>query len=507
MQKTLALVSLLALTIAAVPGCASDDSPPPLASAEPPTFVKESVRVDQHFSDTAMVEDAKITLPADAANQASLGAIKVGSILAGNRGVGIGDELSESNPYGFLRRVTSITPSGSSVVLETVNVDIADWVASGRLDYINSDPLFDFSTTDGTSSQSLDVLGEPTPKTEKGRVDKEVPVDKELGEDKEEKKKRAKFPGKFTSKFSNAKLKLNGAFDGYFERKGTSADFRAKLSVDPKLTFFYEFGLKTQATKEVPYSWKSEVWKGKSVKFKVAAGPIPITIKLTPELQCGLSMSAAINTVTQVTLGAHAAIGAEGHASVGGDHTLKELNDKPSLSEPKFDVVSVEGKGSVTGNCHITARIQVLLFDTAGLVVHVGPYGEVTANACLRFSPQQKIDRVTSGFGLTQKQGIYLEASARIQIPEDVWFIGGDGKEWEILKGRDIPIGNEHYLYGAKGAGQFCKSSCTGQPDGYICIADLMTSELLTCSGGQSTASKTCPKGCSATSDTIMSCD
>jgi hypothetical protein len=208
-----------------------------------------------------------------------------------------------------------------------------------------------------------------------------------------------------------------------------------------------------------------------------------------------------------VTLGAHAAIGAEGHASIGGDHTLKELNDTPSLSAPKFDVVSVEGKGSVTGNCHITARVQVLLFDTAGLVVKVGPYGEVTANACVLFTPQQKINRVTAGFGLTQKQGIYLEASARIQIPEDVWFIGGDGKEWTILKGRDIPIGDEHYLYGAKDAGKFCKGSCTGAPDGYLCIGDLVTSELLTCSAGKATESKKCPKGCSSTSDTIYSCD
>ena len=105
-------------------GCADDAQGPAVMESEatvdphdaafetpsPAILAPEAVNADQHFADTVVVSDDRLTLPT-AGNEAVIAKLKTGSILAGNRSsvAPAIEEESAPNPLGFLRRVVSVT--------------------------------------------------------------------------------------------------------------------------------------------------------------------------------------------------------------------------------------------------------------------------------------------------------------------------------------------------------------------------------------------------------------
>jgi hypothetical protein len=459
---------------ALVPGCAEEPPADPFATPMAPTFVPESVNVDQHFADTVTVEASQLVVPIDAANEAFLGRIKVGSIVAGNRNNNVAPDVElvdTKNPYGFLRRVKDVQRAADKVTLITEQAELSDWIDEGDLDFTDSPSLFEGAGTVAPMDAPLQLQGGVQPAAGGSST---APVNSNLDDP----------SNKFKLKISNGSFTLNAKHDGYFKKRTKfrvpyKVEFRTHLVLDPSASI----DITASATRNIPLS-QSKTWTGKSRAIPIG-GPIPITIRFEPELSCGVAASGSVAVTTRAQVKGHAAAGVEGKVGIS-DFDFNDLSEAPSVERPTLSLVSVDGAASITASCKLLAVPVVLAFDAIGIKGKIGPVVGVTAEVCASYDVNNK--DVAANFSMYGSLGLAGEFSGRVQVP----FLGF-GKDFKLA---DVSLdGPRYYFVGSKDsctAGDPCKNLS----DGEHCVDVSTKPALVDCVAKKTKSRKACPNLC-----------
>lgn len=473
------LAAAFPLSMMILPGCASEDTGPapkdvdPFSVQKAPTFVKESVNVDQKFADSTVVSDDHLVVIL-AGNEAILDKVEVGSIIAGNRSSNP-DLNTSKNPYGFLRRVTGKKVEGGSVTLTTERAELADWIEEGDLIY--SDPRSVFGDDSILIKESS--LGIRADSDSSGSAT--APLNSTI-EGNETTSADGKLKAKPFVKLANASVSMNAKFDGYFKVRKTvvvptAVQFKSLLTMNPTVSADIEAGVKVvggDSGSSIPL-WEGS-WDGPSVKIPIG-GPIPLTLRFEPRLKCSLSATGSVSATVHATIGAHAAVGFEGGAGTSG-FDWKDLSEAPDLGTPTFKLVGVQGKAGMSAECALLAVPVLLAFDAVGIQGEIGPYVSLDANACVTLNTTNGAT-VTTDFSLYEQHGLAGEFGGRVQIP----FLN---------KGKDFELASVHFLKSEPrylvGDDKACKipveDSCEGKDDGFYCSSLAAYSGFL-CERGQ----------------------
>jgi hypothetical protein len=461
---------------ALVPGCADEAEPDPFATPMAPTFMPEAVNVDQHFADTVTVEESQLVVPIDAGNEAFLGRIKIGSIVAGNRNNNVApdvDLVDTKNPYGFLRRVKEVVRAADKVTLVTEPAELSDWIDEGDLDFTESPSLFEGAGGVVPKDAQLDLQGKAKPASGGSAT---APVNSNLDDP----------SNKFKFSISNGSFTLNAQHDGYFKKRTRfkipyKVEFRTRLVVDPSASIDITAG----AARTIPLS-KTKTWKGKSRAIPIG-GPIPITVRFEPELSCSVQASGSVTVTTRAQIKAHAAAGVEGKIGIS-DFDFTDLSEAPTVDKPTLSLVSVNGAASITGECELLAVPVVLAFDAIGLKGKVGPVVGVTAEVCASYDVQNQ--DVSANFSMYGSLGLAADLSARVQVP----FLGF-GKDFELADKRIK--GPRYYFVGSKDS---CSAAdaCKNLPDGEHCVDVATKPALVECVAKKTKSRKACPNVCTS---------
>jgi hypothetical protein len=499
----------LAVLTAAAPGCSSSDDTSSSDSAKkkdiyaekrPPVLVNEAVNADQAFADDAVVADDSITIPT-AGHEAMIAKIKEGTVLAGNRtSKPLADDAQDlgPNPYGFLRKVKSISVVGPNTVLKTEKASLDEWLQDGDIDWSSTKSLLDGTVqiappdADGktVTTKSLHILTEDSKETNTSGSGSAA-INATLGS------------GGVGVKVSNAQFTMGAKYEGYMKVRykelrflpdpPTGVAYKSLLTLDPEVSADIEFKVTGSAT------LAETEWNTRAFAVPLP-GPVPTTLRLEPTIKCSLAAGGEISVVINAKIGAHAATGFQGDAGF----THFDLDDisQPATPTGGFTFKSVNGKVAVTGKCEIQAKPILLAFDAIGLQGKIGPYVSIAGNACGGASA----GGANGGFTLTEEHGISGEFGGRIQVP-----VIGVGKDFEGL-GIEIPLG-EHYLVGSE---KTCEApeappsqdSCEGKSDGFHC-SEVNAYGGIVCQGGQIASGLQCDsvdKKCTGGTATTINC-
>ncbi|MFO0734273.1 MAG: hypothetical protein U0270_00265 [Labilithrix sp.] len=436
-------------------GCTNDvGALPPLSSDGRVVFHEDVVNVSATFSDTAIVTEDRVVVPAS-----MVGKIDRGSIVAGDRA-----STGTSNPYGFLRRVIDVqrdVPKEGQVTLLTTKAELADWIHSGRVDF-------------GSPRSALTgklVMNAPTTKSLEVRAEK---VDKTEATDSNEASAETEFDADFgnTLKITNTSFKMNASFKGFIDvRREEGAllprkvAMSASLDLAPAVAFDIELGIKGEVSQA--RSWKA------MMGILPLPGAIPLTLRFTPEMKCTLSASGDGKLTVGANLDARSTVGFAGEA-FGGDLDITNLSQAPTMKST-IAAKEVEGTANVAAECEVVAVLELLAFDSVGFTGRMGPSEKITATSCVVASKQGS----KTGFTVVAERALNETIGVRVDIPL-----------LDIDKQRDLmtfsqTIGEPLYLVGNK---ETCEApaydSCAGKPDGLHC-SELVESSGYVCEGGQ----------------------
>lgn len=497
----------LAVLVAAAPGCSSTDDSSEgkkkdiFADKREPVLVNEAVNADQSFADDAVVADDSITIPT-AGHEKILAKIKEGTILAGNRtSKPIADDAPDlgPNPYGFLRKVKSVTTDGANTILKTDKATLDEWLQDGDIDFGSTKSLLDGSVQiapaydkEGNviTTKALHILTDDNREANTSGSGSAA-INATIGD------------AGAGVKISNAQFKLGAKYEGYMKVRykelrflpdpPTGVAYKSLLTLDPEVSADIEFkvsGSKSLAEKE---------WNTRAIVIPLP-GPVPTTLRLEPTIKCGVAAGGEISVVINAKIGAHAATGFQGDAGF----THFDLDDisQPATPTGGFTFKSVNGKVALTGKCEILAKPILLAFDAIGLQGKIGPYVSVSANVCGGANG----NGVNPGFTVTEEHGISGEFGGRIQVP-----VIGVGKDFEGL-GIEIPLG-EHYLVGSEKSCEApepppSQDSCEGKSDGFHC-SEVNAYGGIVCQGGQIASGLQCDsvdKKCTGGTTTTINC-
>ena len=474
MKPSRLALGLAVSAFALLQGCSStDDGPAPHSSDDdafkervPVTFVQGSVNADHAFSNAvdATAED-KLVVPT-AGNDAILAKLTPGTILAGDRAqasVNSTDVAASKNPFGFLRKVTGSRQDGANTVIETQPATLDEWIENGDIVYSDSTSLFSTEATQ-IGTRTLEIQSDSGGGTGSGSATL-------AGDIEGEEVSGPNFKIKPKISLSNGTLQVNAKYDGYFKVRTfigipRKVELKSLLTVDPVIgtdltvgaqVVGSESGLHLGTTPGITIAEKSFDMPG--VVIPIAA-PIPITVRFHPRLKCSLAGNGSATATVRAELRAHAAVGFEASASLGGIDS-KDLSESPTLN-PTLQFKGGQIKATISAECEIVAVPEVLAFDAVGLSGEVGPYMDLNLDGCLNLNEQTQ--SVDGGFTLSEEHGLQLQFSARAQLP-----VVGIGKDFPLLTVHTAKS-DPKYLVGDK---QTCelktKDSCDGRTDGFYC--------------------------------------
>jgi hypothetical protein len=463
----------LALVLASFLGLAACGAPEQAPSSSPsqdvkgkgadkpmaPVLMPDVVTADQQFADAVEVKDDRLVI-ATAGHEEMIAKIAVGSVLAGDRSSKPVAPTAGSigpNPYGFLRRVKSITTEGANTIIATRKASLDEYLKEGDIVFGKGQRSLLGTKTSGSSlkTKTLHLLDEDNQEGS-GSGSASVEMNASLGD------------GGIGVTVSGASLNLNAAFDGYFKVRyrptpalpdpPTGVSYKAKLTLDPQ--FVADIEISGSAEGELG----KKDWKGPEIVVPLPS-PVPVTLRLAPELECTVSITGTTSYGFNVRLGAHSVDGYEGDA--GFDHF--DLNDISEAATADGAITLTSAAGKVTGSakCALRAVPAILIFDALGINGKIGPYVSINAEICRGTNANGS----QAAFTVFEEHGLSGEFDGRVQIP-----LLAAGKDFKAL-GIELPLGRK-YL---KGDENSCEAkaadSCVGKADGLYC------SELTTYGG------------------------
>lgn len=489
--------AIVVLGLSGAQGCASEPAGPAPLDAErrPVTFVPEAVNVGQGFADAVTVEDDRLVVPS---SRRELANIEVGSIVAGNRSSLPVDSDANHNPLGFLRKVTGITTEGTRTVLATEKAQLVDWIADGDLDY--SDVTSLLPEGDDDDDGSLRTQANKKKKTADELAAKEGGEGNGEADLASEAEGESSDPGaarlKASFKLTKAKFSFNAKFYGHVHTHKTlgvtrGADFDAGLKLKPTLTTEIELAVRLGAGEKAEDAIKlfEKSWKPLKKAIVIPLpGPVPATLTFEPEIKCSLSAKGAVSTKATATIGTEAEFGVKGNVDLPLSYNAHEHHVLPTKLTTTFSVVS-SAQAELTAKCAILVNPSVATFDTAQIKGQIGPYLQLTAEACSQTN--QTTGASASAIRIYEQHGLQGELKARVQFP-----LIHKGKDFDLLKFA-TKASSRHYLVGdatsctAPQAKEPEMESCAGLSDGFHCSTDIPWSGRM-CVGGQIAFGKQC---------------
>ena len=489
LRQVLPLAALVLVACAA--GCSSSsDGQPPQDNPdfETPKAVSlrpESVKANQHFSNSVSVEDGRLVLTMDADNETAMTTVKVGTIIAGNRDTATPDLTMSKNPYGFLRRVTGISRSGNQTILTTEKANLEDWMEEGDIFMGEGQrSMFEEGPAPLTQSENIHILGGSAGGAQPGSTEGASLE----GDDKSDPTKKVTV--RPFAKITNTKWALNAKYDGEFKLRKTlfvpTGVKRAKalLTMDPAVSADIEIGVRVTGggtaiggPNGYPIASMDKTWNGTSVVIPLEAG-IPLTVRFTPQLKCAVSLQGSASVKFRAQLQVHAAAGFLYDGSFHDLSQAPKLN--PSFLHPVSGKVEIDG----TAECDLLMVPAVLAFDAVGLEGKVGPYVSLNANACVLYDAITS--KTTLGLDAYEQHGLYGEFAGRVQVP-----VLGVGKDFSLLTWHGLKS-KPAYIFGdANTCDVQSKDSCQGKKDGFYC-SQLESYSGYYCQGGSLVAGRQC---------------
>ena len=386
MKTTRFLGAVLLAGCSVVAGCSTDVDPGPVKGRSreraPIVLDDDAVLAPGRVSDSAIVEEGKISLPKTAANQAWADKLRAGKVIAGDRDKKSADLADSKNPYGFLRKVVSVR-DGDPIVILTERAELPDLLEGDLVFGAGASSIFDDTSDEGgLGTRNIRPLAN----------NDNAGSSKGSG--------RAPIVGELKSDFGPVVRLSEGTF-------GLDADFvaemkvrkwwmiptglekaSAKLTLNPRASVIIEVGGKVSAQRPDGGSF-TKTWEGPSVPIPLG-GPIPLTLRLRPEVTCSVALGGEITARGRAHLSGRAAAGFTYQ-----NNDMQPIYEPPTLT-PGFDFIGVQGKASLSGECTIQAVVSLLAFDAAGLEGKIGPYASLTAEVCAAYG-QGGAERVVQG--------------------------------------------------------------------------------------------------------------
>lgn len=407
-RRRLAAVPLaLALPLVVLACSAEAEGPEPGSEAdfatERPVALRgagEAKKLPQAFSDVVEVLDESLVVPIDARTQPVLDGLRAGMVIAGNRDVSTPDLSRSKNPSGYLRRVVSIRREGDRAEVRTSRAYLNELIGAGDLVFSATAPSPSIFEDAPTVGSGLRLAGPETPSVGAGEVAANVAFAPPAG--------NVTFAP--LVKVHDAKLSLGAKVEGRIQlREALGVPLgiqRASLRVALTPTFGadVEYGAKVTSAQSQVGGSLNETWEGPSVPIPIG-GPIPLTVRLRPEVSCKLTVRGEVTVTSRIALTGQASAAFE---YFGG--TDVRANATPPRLEADHRFVGVRGKAGLDGECAVQGVVSLLAFDAVGIEAKLGPFGRVTAEACVTSEP-------SGGFVAFETHGLRADAQARIQIP------------------------------------------------------------------------------------------
>lgn len=496
------VLPLAALVIAAfASGCSSSsadsqqDEMPDFTTPKAVSLRPGSVKASQHLASSVSVEDGRLVITMDAENETALSAVKVGTVIAGNRDTQTADLTLSKNPYGFLRRVKDIQRNGNQAILVTEPANLEDWMEEGDIFMGDGQrSIFEDSSAPGTQSAQVHILGGSAGSAQPGSSE-EASLEGDEATDPTKQLKVRPY-----AKVTNTKWALNAKYDGAFQLRKSwfipTGVKRAKalLTMDPTVSADIEVGVRVTGggtaiggPNGYPVASMDKTFTGKSIMIPIDAG-IPVTLRFEPQLKCSISLQGSASAKFRAQLQVHAAAGFLY------DGSFHDLSQPPSINPSFLHPVDAKVELDGTAECDLLMVPAVLAFDAVGLEGKVGPYVSLNANACVLYDATTS--KTSFGFDAYEQHGLYGEFAGRVQVP-----VLGVGKDFSLITWHGLKSDPAYFVGNASSCNVQSKDSCDGKADGFYC-SELVSYSGYYCEGGTISlgrqcddASKTCKSG------------
>ncbi len=476
----LALTGLLA-------ACASSSGPDPLATGggagsdpdfatpKPVALRAEAVKASAHFADSAVVEDGKVTVPADAENQKILDRLAPGAILAGNRDSRSADLATSKNPYGFLRKVLSVSRAGDKAVVLTEQAYLNQLIDEGDLVWDGSPRASIFEDGELVTKQNVGLRGPSGASSGSGQTTANATLEDASAQN-------VKF--RPVVKISNTRIGVDTTFAGELKfRKALGIPYgvqraNARLDLDPVIAADLEYGARVMSAQSQAGGSLYKSYESPSVPIPIG-GPIPLTVRLRAEINCSLTIQGEVTATSRLSLRGHTAAGFRYE----GGTDLQTIYEEPRL-QATHDFLGVSGKAGIIGECAVQAVVSLLAFDAVGLEGKVGPFGAITGEVCATYSDQG----VSGGFALYEQHGLRVNATGRLQVPG----LAYPSVNKDLFGFKPLKSDPRYFVGSAETCKLKSKDSCTDKPDGLYC-SELAAGSSYLCRTGQIAGGQQCP--------------
>lgn len=474
------VVAGLGVVSLGIAACGGVEDPPALDSVDftapvPVAFRPEAVRAPQTFADVAKVSANEIRVPRSGASAEVLARVVPGTILASNRSA---SAANTENPYGFLRKVVEVKTVGEEAVLVTEPAYLDQLLSEGDLVWGEggTPSIFGDDPAPGVQTKA------PTPS---GVANGSTTFGGEYEADPDPKVKFRPVVG-----VSNAKISLGTKFTGELKlRKALGIPYgvkraSARVDFDPLVAADFRYGVKVVSAASSQGGALDKRWEGPSVAIPVS-GPIPMTVRLRPELRCTLTVTGEVSATSRLELRGHAAAG----FVYDGGTDIQVVNEPPTLSA-QHQFLGVTAKAGMTGECTVQAVVSLLAFDAAGFEVKLGPYAQLTGEACVTVGNGGDVG---GGFALWEQHGLRIDAGGRLQVPG----LGFPSVSKDLLTLRPIKSDPHYFVGNANTCTPNAKDTCVGKVDGLYC-SELAAFGAYACKNGSIVGGQQCasPKVC-----------
>lgn len=471
-----------------VVGCSSEpvDSGSPRSEKRAPIVLDENAVLAPHgVSDSAIVEDGQISLPKTKANQAWAADLRKGMVIAGDRDTKTANLETSKNAYGFLRKVVSVK-DGDPIVISTERAELPDLLEGDLVFGSGQASIFDRDDADDIDTKTLRPLANNDNDKSKGSGSASI-----VGE-----LKAGYGP---VVRLSEGTFGLDAEFDAELKiRKWWKIPTglekaSAKLALNPRASVIIEVGGSVTAETKDGGSL-SKTWEGPSVPIPLG-GPIPLTLRLRPEVTCSVTLGGEITARGRAYLSGHAAAG---FTYENGDMT--PIYERPTLT-PGFDFIGVQGKASLVGECTIQAVVSLLAFDAAGIEGKLGPFASLTAEVCAAYGEGGG----NGGFNVFEEHGLKADIEGRLQVPG----LGSPSVNKPIFGFNPVKSDPKYFIGSDKTCNAPQKDSCVGKPNGLYC-SEIDLSSAYECVNEQIASGQQCvpPQKCKGPlSGTTIQCE
>ncbi|WP_394822648.1 hypothetical protein [Pendulispora albinea] len=351
-------LGLLILGFACAPGCA------PSESEDPGFTIDENGRLaPRDVSDSAEVEDGKVSLPITAANEEWVAGLAPGNVIAGNwdtRG-----NIEESlNPRGFLRKVASIKKTGDRIVITTEPAELNE-LLYGHL-HIDSDkgglPIFPdapkVAPAANLKSANLRLLEGGSGSNGNSGV-----------------KGSVGHKGKTEVDFRDGVFNFNSHFEADYELKKWAGIPTGVKSAYSKFNTSATVGFSIDVKVEEKFT---DEWALPLDQFKMRApiGASGLTVEIGPSIKCGGSAQGKFKATAKVEL--------KGELTAGFNYKdgNTSLIKDPTTFTPTFTIQSSEGGYTADLKCSMKLDVTIYALDMLGIGFALGPYGKIGSKSC-----------------------------------------------------------------------------------------------------------------------------